>query len=141
MQVDPNIQKLSGQYFLIVYSSMLARAAMIIFGTVLRAAGDSKTPMRVGLLVNIVNVVLNFLLIFESRSVDVFGFKLWIPGAGIGVIGAAIASSAAFWIGGVVITVLLYRHREISPKGRSIKPNGEVLRPCLRASNRLLKAV
>ena len=63
MQVDPGIQNLSAQYFFILYSPMLFRTAIIIFGTLLRSAGDSKTPMIVGLLVNAINVVLNFLLI------------------------------------------------------------------------------
>ena len=55
---------------------MLARAAIIIFGTLLRSAGDTKTPMRIGLLVNIINVVLNFLMIYPTRKIlglTVFG--------------------------------------------------------------------
>lgn len=68
MQVDPAIQELASQYFFILYSPMLFRTAIIIFGTLLRSAGDSKTPMRVGLLVNIVNVILNFLLIYPAET-------------------------------------------------------------------------
>ena len=40
MQVDPHIQDLAARYFFILYLPMLPRAASIIFGTVLRAAGD-----------------------------------------------------------------------------------------------------
>ena len=69
MQVDPAIQDLAAQYFFILYTPMLARAAITIFGTLLRSAGDAKTPMRVGFLVNGVNVVLNFLLIYPTRQV------------------------------------------------------------------------
>ncbi|MBR4955067.1 MAG: MATE family efflux transporter, partial [Clostridia bacterium] len=64
MQVDESIRELAGQYFFILYVPMLLRTASLIFGTVLRAAGDTKTPMKVGLTVNIVNVALNFLLIY-----------------------------------------------------------------------------
>ena len=67
MQVDPKIQSLASLYFLIVYAPMLPRAASIILGTVLRAAGDTKTPMKVGVLVNILNVVGNFFLIFPQE--------------------------------------------------------------------------
>ncbi|MBQ2749046.1 MAG: MATE family efflux transporter, partial [Clostridia bacterium] len=63
MQVDPSIRPLASTYFLILYLPMLPRTASIIFGTVLRAAGDTKTPMKVGVWVNIINVILNFLLI------------------------------------------------------------------------------
>ena len=59
MQVDEGIRDLAGQYFLILYLPMLFRTASTIFGTVLRAAGDTKSPMKIGVVVNLVNVVLN----------------------------------------------------------------------------------
>ena len=110
MQVDESIQSLASKYFFILYLPMLPRTASIIFGTVLRAAGDTKTPMKVGILVNITNVVLNFLLIYPVREMALFGLSFNMPGAGMGVIGAAIASAAAFTVGGIYITVVLWRH-------------------------------
>ncbi|MBP1571524.1 MAG: hypothetical protein J6C76_06465 [Oscillospiraceae bacterium] len=107
MQVDKGIRALASQYFFILYLPMLPRTATIIFGTVLRAAGDTKTPMKVGVAVNIVNVVLNFLLIYETRQVSLFGFEFTMFGAGWGVLGAAAASAAAFAVGGIYITVVL----------------------------------
>lgn len=130
MQVDSAIQTLTAQYFFILYSPMLFRTATIIFGTLLRAVGDTKTPMRVGLLVNIINVVLNFLLIYPRRQL--FGIFVW--GAGMGVIGAAIASAISFVIGGLCITVSLWRHPVISPKGQPLKPDMEILKPCLKVA-------
>lgn len=130
MQVDPAIQSLASQYFFILYTPMLARTAIIIFGTLLRSAGDTKTPMRVGILVNVINVILNFLLIYPTREVC----GILIPGAGWGVVGAAVASAAAFAVGGVCITAALWRHPIISPKGQSLLPDWEVLRPCLKVA-------
>lgn len=130
MQVDPSIQGLAARYFFILYTPMLARTAIIIFGTLLRAVGDSKTPMRAGLLVNIINVVLNFLLIYPSRKV----MGIWLPGAGMGVIGAAVASAVAFTVGGIRITVCLWRHPVISPRGQSLRPDWEILKPCLKVA-------
>ena len=43
-----------------------------MFGTVLRAAGDTKTPMRVGLAVNGINMALNFVLEFLYDRFFVF---------------------------------------------------------------------
>ena len=134
MQVDPAVQKLAGQYFFILYTPMLFRAASTIFGTVLRAAGDTRTPMRVGIGVNISNVVLNYLLIYPSRSVALGAFTIPVWGAGWGVVGAAAASAAALTMGGIAITAALFRHPEISPRGVSLKPDGDVLRPCLRVA-------
>ena len=132
MQVDESIQKLAGTYFLIVYLPMLPRAATGIFGTLLRAAGDTKTPMKVGLMVNVINIILNFLLIYPTRTVSLLGLEMTLFGAGWGVIGAATASAVAMTAGGVVITVVLWRHPMISPKGVSLRPDREILRPCLR---------
>ena len=130
MQVDPAIQDLAAQYFFILYTPMLARAAITIFGTLLRSAGDAKTPMRVGFLVNGVNVVLNFLLIYPTRQV----WGMTVFGAGWGVIGAAVASAISFVIGGVCITVVLWRHPLLSPKGQKLRPDWDVLKPCLRVA-------
>ena len=134
MQIDPVIQQLSAQYFFILYSPMLFRTASIIFGTVLRAAGDSKTPMIAGILVNVVNIVLNFLLIYPSRTVVLGAWEIFLPGAGLGVIGAGLASAAAYVVGGIVITVALLRHRLISPLGERMKPDMTILRPCLKVA-------
>ena len=130
MRVDESIRALAGQYFFILYLPMLPRTATIIFGTVLRAAGDTKTPMKIGLGVNLINVVLNFLLIFPTRQIA----GLTVPGAGLGVIGAAIASAAAFTFGGVAISWVLWHHPEISPRGERLKPDRAILGPCLKVA-------
>ncbi|MBR2943697.1 MAG: MATE family efflux transporter [Clostridia bacterium] len=134
MQVDATLRKTSSIYFFILYTPMLFRTASIIFGTVLRSAGDTKTPMRVGILVNIVNVVLNFLLIYKTRILVIGKFFLFIPGAGLGVIGAGIASAVSFTVGGVIITIALFRHKEISPRRVSIKPDFKILKPCFKVA-------
>ncbi|MDD5802690.1 MATE family efflux transporter [Blautia sp. HCP3S3_H10_1] len=134
MQVDPSIRKMAASYFLILYSPMLFRTANIIFGTVLRAVGDTKTPMQVGVAFNIINIVLNFFLIYSTRTISVCGKTLVIPGAGWGVQGAAAASAIAYTIGGIAITYKLWKHVEISPKGQSFLPDAAVLRPCLKVA-------
>ena len=134
MQVDPAIRALASRYFFIVYLPMLPRTASVIFGTVLRAAGDTRTPMRVGIGVNAVNVILNFLLIYPSRTLSLFGLSVPMWGAGWGVVGAAAASAIAFAVGGIAITLALYRHPRISPRGQSLRPDWQVLRPCLRVA-------
>lgn len=134
MRVDPSTRKLAGQYFFIIYSPMLFRTASIIFGTVLRAAGDTKTPLKVGVLVNIVNVLLNFFLIYPVRRFRFLCWYLMIPGAGWGIYGAAAASAAAFAVGGVCMTLALWNHADISPKGQALKPTWVILKPCLRVA-------
>ena len=134
MQVDDSIRQLASEYFFILYLPMLPRTAIIIFGTVLRSAGDTKTPMKVGVMMNIMNILLNFVLIYATRTVEIFGMSLLIPGAGLGVHGAALASSIAFTIGGICLTVIVWRHPLVSPKGEKFLPNMEILRPCLKVA-------
>ena len=134
MRLAPSLHQTAARYFFVLYLPMLPRTAMILFGTVLRAAGDTKTPMRVGVGVNLVNVVLNFLLIYPTRGAVLLGRAVTIPGAGLGVTGAAAASALSFLFGGAAITLALFRHKRVSPRGLSLRPDGTVLRPCLRVA-------
>ena len=132
MQVDPSIQILSGKYFLIVYSVMIPRTALMVFGMVLRGAGDSRSPMKIGLWMNLINIILNFFLIFPTRQTAIFGLAVTIPGLGLGVIGAALATAAAFTVGGIAITAVLFRHPMVSPLGQTMKPDMAILKPCMK---------
>ena len=134
MQMDPAIQDTAAKYFFILYIPMLPRTASVMFGTVLRAAGDTKTPMKVGILVNIINIVLNYLLIYPTREMMIpfTDIAFTMPGAGMGVIGAAVASAAAFTWGGIHITIVLLKHPMVSPKGISLKPDASMLGPCMK---------
>ena len=134
MQVGKDLRPMAARYFRILYLPMLFRTASMIFGTVLRAAGDTKKPMAVGIAMNLVNVILNFFLIYRTRTVRILGLRVKVWGAGLGVTGAAIASAIAFTLGGIVITAALFRHKIISPRGRSFRPDAGVLRPCMRVA-------
>lgn len=131
MQVDEAIRATASRYFFLLYAPMLFRAAGIIFGTVLRAAGDTKTPMRVGILVNAVNVVGNFLLIYPTRTLHIRSFSFTMYGAGLGVLGAGTASALSFVIGGICISARLFRHAELAPSKATLRPDKAVLRECL----------
>ena len=134
MQVDKAIQGMASRYFFILYMPMLFRAASSIFGTILRAVGDTKTPMQVGIVVNIMNIRLNFLLIYPTRTIALLGAEFTVPGAGLGIEGAAAASAIAYTYGGVAITWHLWRHKDISPRGQMLRPDFHVLWPCFRVA-------
>ena len=134
MRLEPSLCETAARYFFVLYLPMLPRTALILFGTVLRAAGDTKTPMRIGLRLNLINVAGNFLLIYRPRTVTILGMSLRIWGAGWGVVGAAAGSAIAFLYGGAAITLALFRHEKISPRGCSLRPDAALLRPCLRVA-------
>lgn len=134
MNAAPEIQPTASRYFFIIYTPMVFRAATIIFGTALRAVGDTRTPMRVNLAVNGINVVLNYFLIYPVRDVRILGLNVRMPGAGMGVIGAALGTAIAIALGGAMMTVALWRHPQLSPRGRSLKPDMTILKPCLKVA-------
>ncbi len=75
----------------------IAFAINMIISAALRAAGDTKTPLWIGALTNIVNVILVYVLVFGE-----FGMPA------LGVPGAAIANGLSFAIGAVVLLGLWY---------------------------------
>lgn len=81
MGAEPNVMKEGVTYLRIVGVPSIFIALMFIFGSILRASGDTKTPMKVSLWINILHVGLDFLLIFGIGSF-----------AGWGVAGAAWAT-------------------------------------------------
>ena len=73
-------------------------------------------------------------MIYPTRSLTVFSLSFTMPGLGWGVLGAAAASAIAFAVGGVMITLSLWRHPMVSPKGQKIRPDMEILKPCLKVA-------
>ena len=128
---DKSIQKEASLYFAIICIPMIFRASSIIFGAVIRATGDMKTPMLVNLTMNIVNVILNFLLIYSSRFLIIGNFKIFIYGAGLGVTGSAIATAISYSISGTLMFICLYKNKSVSPKGQKIKLNKPIMKKCI----------
>lgn len=129
---EPEIRRDAAVYFAIVCAPMLFRASSIIFGSVLRAASDMKTPMLVGLLTNGINVVLNFFLIYESRTMNLGPVNIPVWGAGLGVAGAAIATAIAHIAGGSLMLVGVLRNPLVSFKGRKLKLDKPVMGQCVK---------
>ena len=134
MNVDEEIRDLAARYFFVLYLPMLPRTANMILGTVLRASGDTKTPMRVGLSMNAINLALNMILIKPTRVVSFLGKEFTVFGAGMGVIGAAAASAVSYLYGGIAIVISIFRHEEISPKGLPVRIEWEIMGPCLKTA-------
>lgn len=53
----------------------------------------------------------------------------YIDTAMVGSLGTAMASAIAFSVGGILITLTLFRHSVISPGKESMKPQWDILRP------------
>jgi len=107
--VEPSVVGLGADYVWWLLLGTVPFAHGMVFGTAIRAAGDARTPLYIGIVVNLVNLVLNWVLIFG---------KLGFPA--LGVAGAAIASSLAMVVQAVVFFWLWGRgHLILPPRGGS----------------------
>lgn len=132
MNGDPELHADASAYFAIVASPMIFRASSIIFGYVLRANQDSKTPMLINVGMNVINIVLNQLLIGDGTTFRVLGLELYIPGMGWGVQGAAIATSVSVvWCGCAMFRAVM-KNPNTTLKGLSLKPDGRIMKTCAR---------
>lgn len=129
---DPDIRRHGSLYFAIICAPMVFRALSYILGSALRASGDTKTPMQVNLCMNAINVVLNLLLIFPTRPVSLGSFTFTMPGAGWGVVGAAIATAISITYSGCMMLIKVLRSPVLSPLHLKKRWNGEVMGRCVR---------
>ncbi|MFW5786824.1 MAG: MATE family efflux transporter [Halanaerobiales bacterium] len=68
----------------------------------LRGAGDTQTPMKINILINALNVIGNYTLIFGKFGAPELGFM-----------GAAIATSGARAIGGMLVISHVFREKSV----------------------------
>ena len=103
MQASAEVRPEAAAYARILSLSFLFHYTGMCMSSLLRSAGDTKTPMVAGIGSNILNVIGNFLLIYPTRPITVFGrtFSMW--GMGLGVRGAAIASAVSMSLAGLYI--------------------------------------
>ncbi|WHY94588.1 MATE family efflux transporter [Neobacillus cucumis] len=87
-------------YFQIVAIPSIFISLMFIFGSILRASGDTKTPMKVSWWINFIHIGLDYVLIF-----GLFGLK------GFGVAGAAMATVIVRLIGTVVLYLYIKKSK------------------------------
>ena len=109
-------------------------AAGQIFSAILRCMGNTRAPLYFNTAANLLNVCLNFLLIYPTRRAAVLGLSLTIPGAGLGAAGAAIASAAALAVSG---TALLFTGTRQGERFRvrlreGLRPDGAIIRQAVR---------
>ncbi len=99
---DPIVLSMALIYFKITLFSFPLLLINVIVGGILRGAGDTRTPMYVAYIVNILNVILGFILIF--------GVDFWfINIKGTGITGAAWAVTIARGIGGLLMLAALLK--------------------------------
>lgn len=91
----PEILEDSSKYFFIYSCTIIFNVIRQYSCSMLQCTGDMKTPSFLSGLVCILDVIFNMLLIFPTRYVSLGTLRIFVPGANLGVSGAALGTSLA----------------------------------------------
>ena len=100
MSAEPQVSALGKSYLQIIGGFFIFRLIILACNGILRGAGDTKTPMKITIIINCINILFNWLLIFGIGP-----FPRW------GVAGAAWATAIAYTIGTVLLCTKLFTGR------------------------------
>lgn len=119
-----------------IYSACLPVIVLNFLGaSMLRCSGNMNLPSIMNLLMCVLDVVFNYLLIYPTRPTTLCGIQLIMPGAGLGVTGAALGTALATIITcGVMLYCLATRSADLRIKGRSgsFAPKGWCVRKAMK---------
>lgn len=121
-------------YFIIFILTLPAIAIDMISSGMLRCSGNMKIPSLLNALMCVLDVIFNALLIFPSSTHDVFGISLHLPGAGLGVKGAALGTAIAeVIVAAILLYYLIFKSRDLSLAGEkgSFIPRKDVIKKAL----------
>lgn len=98
--VEPAVQKIGAEYLRVTMGTVVVLTLLFLGGGVLRGAGDSRTPMLVTALANVINVILAYGLIFGAWGLPAMG-----------AVGSAWATFAARAVALILLLYAMWRGR------------------------------
>lgn len=132
MGTEPEVQTSASVYIRILALSMPFHCASMVFYAILRGAGDTRLPMKLNVFTNCLNVIGNFLLIFPCRKIHLFSLSFSIWGAGMGVAGAALSTTLARTIAGILILYVMMRRNDVPLLLKGLRPQLPLLQEILK---------
>ena len=119
----PEVRTEALPYIRILFVFSIGMLLFFMFGGALRAAGDAKTPMRLGIVMTAMNIVLNVVLIRGLGPIPAFGTR-----------GAAMGTAIASGVTAAVFLWLLFSDRLVIHFSRtmSYRPDLETIRALFR---------
>lgn len=109
----PEVQQEALPYLRIMFMFSSGMLMFFMLGGALRSAGDAKTPLRLGIMLTVLNLIFNMILIRGLGPIPAFG----TTGAAMGTVlaGGIVASYAIFklWVGGWVVRFPKYGPRSL----------------------------
>lgn len=119
----PEVQVEALPYIRILFMFSIGMLMFYMFSGALRAAGDAKTPMRLGILMTLMNIVLNVVLIQGLGPIPAFGTR-----------GAAMGTAIASGMTGLIFVWMLFSDRLVIRFSRSMsfRPDWQIIRSLFR---------
>lgn len=112
----------STSYFAIFSLSIPVLYMNYLAGAMLRCSGNMIVPGVLNVVMCVLNVIINWFLIFPTRDIAVFSMTLTVPGADMGVTGAALSTLLAeICAGGYMVYYMLHRSDKLSHPARGVK--------------------
>lgn len=119
---DSEVIELGSVYVSTVALALVFNYSLILINGTLRGAGDTRTPMRITLVVNAINIIGNYFLIYGIG-----------PFPELGVQGAALSTAFSHMIGGILAFLSLLRSPKIAVRfGWRIHPDLQIIKRILR---------
>ena len=119
--LEPQVANYAVQYATVVGSLSIGMALSILFSTVLRAHGYSKSPMTIQMMAGLINVVGNYIALFPPLGLPVTG-----------VVGVAVATVTSQIAASIACLVLIKRHGIDFSIRQSFKPEVVHLKSILK---------
>ena len=132
---DVSIHHDASLYFLIFSLFLPALQLNFLAGGMLRCSGNMRIPSLLGVVMCVLDVIFNFFLIFPTRHAVVAGIDIFIPGAGLGVKGAALGTVAAETVVATIQMWYLCTHSselKLTKEKGSFRPQVNILKKALR---------
>lgn len=100
---EQNVQLLARQYYRYIALGYLPNLIMILISTMLRFSGEAKKALYLNALNNVLNILFNVFFIYETLQIG----NLTVQGLGLGVQGAAMATTLACTITSILLLIVL----------------------------------
>lgn len=132
---NEEIRESASTYFLLFSTCIPLLSLEMLSGSMLRCSGNIKIPSLFNVMMCLLDVIFNYLFIFPTHEISLFGITATIPGAGMRVQGAAIGTIIAVAItAGGMMYYACRKSKDLrlnSEKG-SFKPTQVCLRKALK---------
>lgn len=105
---EPEVLPHAVAYLRIYALALPFGASLAIMGAIVRCMGNARLPLILNTAANLTNMVLNFFLIYPTRTIA--GIQVW--GAGLGVTGAAVATSVSIALAGGIMLLSMFLRKD-----------------------------